>query len=101
MHWLLSARAGLPLLGTGVLYLYGVSPGPEINGVSVLQTHYLAVNPWTGDVWDAMGCEMITSSALQKEQNFIWKRSGLPADAKLPLHDKSPASCSLIDGKKK
>jgi hypothetical protein len=75
-------------------------PGPEINGVSVLQTQYLAVNPWTGDVWDDTECRIITSPVIQKEQEAIWSRSRLPADARLPLHDKSPASCALINGKR-
>lgn len=72
-------------------------PGPEIDGVSVLQTHYLSVNPWTGDVWDAIGCRTITSPVIQKEQESIWRRSRLPSDAREPLQDKSPASCSLIE----
>jgi hypothetical protein len=76
-------------------------PGPEINGVSVLQTHYMAVNPWTGDVWDAMACEIITSPVIQKEQESIWSRSRLPADAHEALHDKSPASCALIQEMRK
>jgi hypothetical protein len=75
-------------------------PGPEsAGGASVLQTYYLAVNPWTGDVWDVAECSLITSPAIAKAQESIWSRSGLRADAHLPLHDKSPASCSLIEGK--
>jgi hypothetical protein len=75
-------------------------PGPEsADGVGVLQTTYLAVNPWTGDVWDVTGCSLITSPAIAKEQESLWSRSGLPADAHEPLHDKSPASCSLIEGR--
>lgn len=74
-------------------------PGPEVNGVSVLQTQYLAVNPWTGDVWDNTECRIITSPVIQNEQESIWRRSRLPADARPPLHDKSPASCALIQGK--
>lgn len=74
------------------------------DGTGVLQSHYLAVNPWTGDVWDTTECRPITSPAIQKEQESIWKRSRLPAEAREALHDKSPASCSLIElmaGKKK
>lgn len=74
-------------------------PGPEINGVSVLQTQYFAVNPWTGDVWDNTECRIITSPVIHREQESIWSRSRLPADAREPLHDKSPASCALIQGK--
>jgi hypothetical protein len=76
-------------------------PGPEINGASVLQTHYLAVNPWNGDVWDAMACRIITSPVIQKEQESIWRRSRRPADAREPLRDKSPASCALIEKMRK
>jgi hypothetical protein len=77
-------------------------PGPQsADGTGVLQTTYLAVNPWTGDVWDATECRTITSPTILKEQESIWSRSGLPADASVALHDKSPASCSLIEGKKK
>ena len=76
-------------------------PGPEINGVSVLQTQYLAVNPWNGDVWDDTECRTITSPVIQKEQESIWSRSGLPSDAREPLHDKSPASCALIEKMRK
>jgi hypothetical protein len=72
-------------------------PGPvQDDGVSVLQSYYLAVNPWTGDVWDAMRCSRITSPAIQKEQESIWKRSRLPAEAREPLHEKSPG-CSAIE----
>jgi hypothetical protein len=74
-------------------------PGPEINGVGVLQTQYLALNPWTGDVWEETECRTFTSPVIQKEQESIWRGSGLPADAYVALHDKSPASCALIEGK--
>jgi hypothetical protein len=67
------------------------------DGTGVLQSHYLAVNTWTGDVWDTTECRQITSAAIQKEQEFIWKRSRLPIGAREALHDKSPASCSLIE----
>jgi hypothetical protein len=61
--------------------------------------YYFAVNPWTGDVWDALACTQITSPALTKKQESIWARSGLPPDAREPLHDKSPNSCAIYMGK--
>lgn len=66
------------------------------DGVGILQTYYFAVNPWTGDVWDAMGCKRITSPAIEKEQEAIWKRSQLPADVREAIRKKSPADCSAI-----
>ena len=57
---------------------------------------YFAVNPWTGDVWDVIGCERITSPTLQKAQESIWKQSHLLPEAKGTLHEKSPA-CSAIE----
>ena len=55
-----------------------------------LQTYYFAVNPWTGDVWDGIACTRITSPKIQREQESIWKRSGLPEEARKPLTNKSP-----------
>lgn len=59
----------------------------------LLVTYYFAVNPWTGDVWDAMGCKRITSPAMEKAQESISKRSRLPAKGWEALRQKSPA-CS-------
>jgi hypothetical protein len=66
------------------------------DGVVILQTYYFAVNPWTVDVWDAMGCERITSAGIGNEQQAIWKRSQLPADVWEAIRKKSPADCSAI-----
>jgi len=75
-------------------------PGPvQDDGVSVLQTRYFAVNPWTGDVWDAMGCNRITSPAIQKEQKLIWKRSRLADEVRETLRNRSPAACSDVERK--
>lgn len=64
-----------------------------------LATHYFfAVNPWTGDVWDAMACKRITSPVIEREQEAIWKRSLLPTEAREALHEKSPA-CSAMERK--
>ena len=61
------------------------------------------MNPWTGDVWDAMACKQITSPAIEKEQEAIWKRSELPSEGREPLHKKSPAcpDIELKAGEKK
>jgi len=57
-------------------------------------TYYLAVNPWTGDVWDAMACKRITTPEIQGEQEAIWKRSGIPSEARDTIRNKSPADCA-------
>jgi hypothetical protein len=63
-------------------------------GVGVLQTYYFAVNPWTGDVWDAIACSRITSPTLKKEQELILlKRSYLSLEKREALSNKSPG-CS-------
>ena len=49
---------------------------PNPHGSPVLG--YYAVNPWTGDVWDVMGCKRISSPAIQAEQRSILKRSTYP-----------------------
>lgn len=67
-------------------------------GEGPLLTYYFAVNPWTGDVWDAIGCERITSPAIEREQESILKRLGLPRDAQEILQTKSPA-CSDMEMK--
>jgi hypothetical protein len=36
---------------------------------------YFAVNPWTGDVWNAAGCEHPTSKSIEKLQQEIRRRS--------------------------
>lgn len=51
----------------------GVSPGP----VGVLQVRYYAVDRQTGDVWNAVICELITSSSLTKVQVALRRRIGL------------------------
>jgi hypothetical protein len=67
-------------------------------GNGPLLTYYFAVNPWTGDVWDAIGCERITSPALEKEQESIFRRAHLSADRQKALSEKSPG-CSEIETK--
>ena len=70
----------------------------DSDGRGVLQSHYFAVNPWTGDVWEGVGCERITSLAIQKDQESIWKRSRIPDEARKAIGDRSPADCSIILG---
>jgi hypothetical protein len=59
---------------------------------------YYAVNPWTGDVWDVMGCKRISSPAIEKEKESIRRRSKLAAEVEGTLHEKSPG-CSAIERK--
>lgn len=63
-------------------------------GKGVLIMYYLSVNPWTGDVWDAMACERLTTPALKKEQEAIWQQSGIPSEARETLQNRSPDECS-------
>ncbi len=65
--------------------------GPD--GVGILQTYYLAVNRWTGDVWDAIACVRITLPTLQKEQRSILNRSRLSPEKREALSNESPG-CS-------
>jgi len=65
----------------------------------VLLTYYFAVNPWTGDVWDAMACKRITTREVQKDQEAIWARSGIPSEAREALRERSPADCSNYVGR--
>ena len=70
-------------------------PGPvDRDGLGVIQTYYFAVNPCTGDVWDAMACSRVTSRTIQQEQQLIWQRSHLPAEVRQTIRDKTPADCS-------
>lgn len=62
---------------------------------SPIFTVYFAVNPRTGDVWDVMGCERITSAALEKEQESIFRRSGLTPTAAKAFRAKSPLCCPV------
>src|SRR5580658_2362179 len=62
----------------------------------LLVTYYFAVNPWTGDVWDAIGCSRIKSPGLDREQESILKRSHLSADKRKALSEKSPG-CSVSE----
>ena len=63
-------------------------PHPEVGRVEM---RYFAVNPWTGDVWDAMACVHVTSPAIKKKQDEIWKSSKLPDEARRFLQARTPA----------
>src|SRR5580658_1182521 len=52
---------------------------------------YYAVNRWTGDVWDVMGCKRISSPAIRREQESIWRRSRLAPEARGTIQETSPA----------
>jgi hypothetical protein len=45
-----------------------------INPISSPHLAYLAVNPWTGDVWNAAICKRLKSPSLHKMQQAIRKR---------------------------
>jgi hypothetical protein len=51
---------------------------------------YFAVNPRTGDVWDARSCELFTSPSLDKLQENIRKRLGIKRQDYLKLKTKKP-----------
>jgi RHS repeat-associated protein len=63
-------------------------PHPDVGKIEM---RYFAVNPWTGDVWDAMGCARITSPTIKRKQDEIWKSSKLPDEARQVLQARAPA----------
>jgi hypothetical protein len=60
----------------------------------VLIVHYLSVNSWTGDVWDAMACKRLITPQLKGEQDVIWQQSGIPAEARAEFSNRSPGGCA-------
>jgi hypothetical protein len=63
-------------------------PHPDVGKIEM---RYFAVNPWTGDVWDAMACTRITSPTIKRRQDEIWKSSKLPDEARHFLEERAPA----------
>jgi hypothetical protein len=51
---------------------------------------YFAVNPWTGDVWNAAGCTRLTSSEIKRIQREIRKQLGVNDKEYQHLMDKKP-----------
>jgi|SRR5208283_5912598 len=51
---------------------------------------YFAVNPWTGDVWNADDCEHLTSKSVQKTQADIRKRFHFKREEYAKLREKMP-----------
>jgi hypothetical protein len=49
-----------------------------------------AVNPWTGDVWNAAGCERLTSASLARLQDGIRKRFGFKEKEYSALRARKP-----------
>ena len=49
----------------------------EVGEVGVLQVRYYAVNRKTGDVWNSVICQRITSPSLRKLQAALRKSIGL------------------------
>lgn len=68
--------------------LYAEVPLPSVGRIEM---RYFAVNPWTGDVWEPFGCTRITSPAIKRKQEEIWKSSKLPDEARPVLQDRAPA----------
>jgi hypothetical protein len=48
---------------------YGINDPPAEGGFG-----FLAVNPWTGDVWALWGCRRLATPALRKSQAAIRRR---------------------------
>lgn len=63
-------------------------PHPD---VARIEMRYFAVNPWTGEVWDAMACARVTSPTIKRTQDEIWKSSKLPDGARHVLEARAPA----------
>jgi hypothetical protein len=63
-------------------------PHPDVGRIEM---RYFAVNPWTGDVWDAMACTRITSPTIKRTQDEIWRSSKLPDEARHILEARAPA----------
>ncbi len=68
--------------------LYAEVPHPA---EGTIEMRYFAVNPWTGDVWDAMACTRITSPTIERKQDKIWRSSKLPDEARHVLQARAPA----------
>jgi hypothetical protein len=51
---------------------------------------YIAVNPWTGDVWNAAICKRLESPYLGKMQEAIRKRFRLNKDSDAVFRSKEP-----------
>lgn len=51
---------------------------------------YFAVNPWTGDVWNAAGCEHLTSKSIERLQQDIRRRSHFKREDYTKLRAKKP-----------
>lgn len=63
------------------------TPAGTVGAADIL---YLAVNPWTGDVWDYVTCQRITSPAIRKAQAAIRKKLNLSPEAQRRLSAKAP-----------
>jgi hypothetical protein len=62
-------------------------PHPDVGRIEM---RYFAVNPWTGDVWDAMACTRITSPTIKRMQDEIWRSSKLSDEARHVLEARAP-----------
>ena len=62
-------------------------PHPDVGRIEM---RYFAVNPWTGDVWDAIACTRIISPTIKRTQDEIWRSSTLPDEARHVLEARAP-----------
>jgi hypothetical protein len=69
-------------------FYYFAATWPNPTG-SPVAGHY-AVNPWTGDVWDADGCKRLESPSLKKLQDVVRRKSGLGRSVYSKLRAKRP-----------
>ncbi len=69
-------------------FLYFQATWPNPVGSPVIGN--FAVNPWTGDVWNAAGCERLTSRSLKSAQEGIRKRFHIAKAEYGKLHAKTP-----------
>jgi hypothetical protein len=74
-------------------YLFEAVRHTEKTGFGVASIYYLAVNPWTGDVWDIGRCTRITSPDLSKEKDSIRKFLDLTVDGQITLSKRTPVGC--------
>jgi hypothetical protein len=77
----------MPLFDDGFYEFAALSDNP----VASPNVGRFAVNPWTGDVWDAAGfCERLTSPSLEMRQQAIRERFEFAADEYADLRAKKP-----------
>jgi len=69
-------------------FFYFEATWPNPTGSPIIG--YFAVNPWTGDVWDAGLCERVISADIKTRQEQIRKRTKLKKEDFEKMHNKRP-----------